>query len=655
MKGKELFSYEIILKNKELIKELINDSNQVAIYVIDEAYHLLDYNDELIENFPNAQRGELCYRTLKGCDTPCRDCLRNKTGVERHTVRGSYYDEVRKCTVTSKMSPVTWTDSVNSYLVRSVDRPLTEIDKTKSFENSIESDAFKSQCCCIMDVDFINDRFSVLYGSLGLETKSGSLAQDFIANYASKIFKDDLPEFTQFIMICQPEEYEGPFAEKSIDYVDYRAIDENQKYNWYRVEKYARGRDRQHFILAFKDVKTEKQLQQDYNYKMREALRVANIAVETKNIFLSNIASEIRTPMNNVMGMVAIARKNYEDQEKLLQCLDQVEESAKSLLGLMTDILELSKLETGKQLLVDDEFSLRKLLNDVADGFKDKLWKAGLDFNLDMSILDLDVFRGDGNKLSQVLVNLIDNAIKLSSPGCYVEMTANVLFVMEENVGLRFEISDNGAGMNDEELKRLFNPLNYQQLDMNKNTGLGVAIAKNLIDIMNGELKIESQSGVGTKATIDLVLKMVETTPKKRSSTKIASPAKPKDLTGKRILVVEDNPINLDVAVEILKSKGLVVDFAVNGQEAVRMFEEAGSSFYTAIVMDIQMPVMNGYEAAKRIRALSREDAKTIPIIATTAMAFEEDVAKAQLSGMNAHLTKPIDFNRLCRIISDYC
>lgn len=655
MKSKELFSNEIILKNKELIKELINDSNQVAVYVTDESYRLLDFNEELAENFPNAKKGEICYVSLRGCETPCRDCLRNKTGVERHTVRGSYYDDIRKCTVSSKMSPITWSDAVNAYLVRSVDRPLTDIDKSKSFENSILSDAFKSQCCCIMDVDFINDNFNVLFGSVGLETKSGSLSKDFIGNYASKIFKDDLAEFTQFIMIPQLEEYEGPFAEKKIPFVDYRAIDKKQNYNWYRVEKYTRGREGQHFILAFKDVKNEKQLQLDYNYKMSEALRVANIAVETKNIFLSNIASGIRTPMNNIMGMVSIARKNYEDQEKLIQCLEQMEESAKSMLGLMTDILDLSKLETGKMLLEDEEFSLRELLKDISESFKEKLWKAGIDYNMDISLLDYDHFRGDGSKLSQALMNLMENAVKLSSSGCYIELVANVLFVMEDNVGLRFEICDNGSGMNDEELEKLYNPLNYQQIDMDNKTGLGIAIAKNLVDIMNGELKIESQPGLGTKATIDLVLKMVETAQEVHPSTRIASPVKPKDLGGKRILVVEDNPINLDVAIEILQSKGLIVDFAVNGLEAVRKFEESGKGFYTAIVMDIQMPIMNGYEAARKIRTSYHEDALNIPIIATTAMAFEEDVAKAQLSGMNTHLPKPIDFNRLCRVIMDYC
>lgn len=654
LKKQDFYTSEVFLANKELMKELVNDSNQESIYVINENYEILKTNDEFVNNYPDVKVGDICYKAMRGLDKPCSFCLRNKTGVNRHTVTGNCSDETLNRNFIFKMSPVVWNKSDTAFLARLTEAPVTEAERIKKIENENIAKAFSEKYYSAVLVDFANNSYKTVNGKKIVKKTSGSYSEDFVQDIAMRVHRDDVVEFTQFLMINSVPEYEGPNAEKKDNFVDFRLIDSRQKYNWSKVVKFPLSDDYQTFILGFEDNRYDKQKEMDYIYKLRDALRVANVAVDTKSVFLSNIASEIRIPMNSVMGMIQIARKNSDDKEKVSECLDKVEESTQALLSLMSDILEMSKLETGKYLLLNEEFSMNALIRAVKENMQEKAWKSRIDFNIDTTLLDYDKFIGDGDKLAQVVTNLIDNAIRNTPPRGSVDFLVNVTQVMGDNVGIRFEVIDTGAGLTENEIQALFNPLNKPIVDSGKSVGLGIVIAKNIVHMMNGEIKIDSKKGKGTTATVDILLKVAETKEEPKKRPKRVPINTPKDLKGKRVLIVEDNPINLEVAVEILKSKGLLIDTAINGREAVDSFEASEEGYYDAIIMDIQMPIMNGYEASKAIRMSFHPDGKKIPIIATTAMTFDEDIAKAKLSGMNAHLAKPVDFNRLCSVISDF-
>lgn len=654
MKKQDFYTSDVFLANKELMKELVNDSNQESIYVINEDYTILKTNEEFEKNYPNVKVGDVCYKALRGLVEPCSYCLRRKTGVNRHTVSGTCSDDRLNRNCNFKMSPIVWNRTESAFLIRLTETPVTEAERIKKKENEDIVKAFADKYYSCVLVDFENNTYKLLSGKRIVKKAAGSFSEDFVQDIALRVHRDDVVEFTQFLMINSAPEYEGPNAERKDNAVDFRLIDSRQKYNWSKVVKFALTDDYQTFILAFEDTRFEKQKEMDYIYKLRDALRVANVAVDIKSVFLSNIASEIRTPMNSVMGMIQIARKNSDDKEKVAECLDKVEESTQTLLSLMSDILEMSKLETGKYLLLNEEFSMNALVKAVKENMQEKAWKSRIDFNIDTTLLDYDKFIGDGNKLAQVVTNLIDNAIKNTPANGTVDFLVNVTQVMGDNVGIRFEVIDTGVGLSENEIQALFNPLNKPIVESGKSVGLGIAIAKNIIHMMNGDIRIESKKGKGTTATVDILLKVAETKEEPKKRPRKVPINTPKDLKGKRVLIVEDNPINLEVAVEILKSKGLIIETAINGKEAVEQFEASDEGYFDAIIMDIQMPIMNGYEASKAIRMSYHPDGKKIPIIATTAMTFDEDIAKAKLSGMNAHLAKPVDFNRLCSVISDF-
>lgn len=654
MKKQDFYTSEVFLANKELMKELVNDGNQETLYVINENYEILKTNDEFTKHYPDAKVGDVCFKAIHGNIEPCSHCLRKKTGVNRHTVTGVCSDEKKGRNCNVKMSPVVWNRTDTAYLVRLTEAPVTEAEVAKKRENEAIAKAFAQKYHCAVYVDFTNNTFKLLNGKSPVGKASGSFSEDFVQPLAMKVHRDDVVEFTQFLMINSIPEYEGPNAEKKDIAVDFRQLDSRQKYNWSKAVKFPLSEDYQTFILGFEDNRYEKQKEMDYIYKLRDALRVANVAVDTKSVFLSNIASEIRIPMNSVMGMIQIARKNSDDKEKVGECLDKVEESTQALLSLMSDILEMSKLETGKYLLLNEEFSMNALVRAVKENMQEKAWKSRIDFSIDTTLLDYDKFYGDGDKLATVITNLVDNAIKNTPANGSVDLLINVTQVMGDNVGIRFEIIDTGAGLTENEIQALFNPLNKPIVDSGKSVGLGIAIAKNIVHMMNGDIKIESKKGKGTTATVDILLKIAESKEEPKKRERKVPITTQKDLKGKRVLIVEDNPINLEVAEEILRSKGLLIESAVNGKEAVEQFEASEEGYFDAIIMDIQMPIMNGYEASKAIRMSYHPDGKKIPIIATTAMTFDEDIAKAKLSGMNAHLAKPVDFNRLCSVIMDF-
>ncbi len=399
------------------------------------------------------------------------------------------------------------------------------------------------------------------------------------------------------------------------------------------------------------------QILEQKNGELQIAIKEAEKANMAKTEFLSHMSHDIRTPINGIMGMLNIAEKNPDDPEKQQDCRQKIKTSAEHLLSLINDVLDINKLESGNVEIKEEVFSLPQLFTNCATivGGQAASKKIELTTVFEENQFSHTDFIGSPLHIKQILINIAGNAIKYNRPDGSVHMSCEE--ISEENgiAQIRFVISDTGIGMSKEYMDHIFEPFTQESNDMSarttyQGTGLGMTITKKLIDSMGGTIKIESEQGKGSVFTVVLPLEIAV---RPEEETENATPAQV-EIAGKHALLVEDNELNQEIAQFILEDFGLQVTIANNGQEAVELFEQAQPGTYQIIFMDVMMPVMNGYESAKAIRALDRPDAAKIPIITMTANAFAEDVQAAKDAGMNEHIAKPLEADMIARVLSEW-
>ncbi len=369
-----------------------------------------------------------------------------------------------------------------------------------------------------------------------------------------------------------------------------------------------------------------------------------------KTVFLSNMSHDIRTPMNAIIGYINIAEREAKSEEELREYLTKIKGSSQHLLALINDVLEMSRIESGKLELELVPVNLKKTIADVYNLFEIQMAEKKIDFIVDVDEIKNCGVYCDKNRLNRVLLNLVSNAYKFTPENGKVSVVAKELSGSKENTGrYRISVKDNGIGMSKEFAEKVFEAFEREKTSTVsgiQGTGLGMAITKNIVDLMGGKISVRTEKGKGTEFIIDLEFSFVSEEDRchcDEEENKVNPALMDVDLTTKKVLLVEDMPVNRHIAVMQLKSLGLTIETADNGQVAVDMLKDNEPGYYDLVLMDIQMPVLDGYEATKAIRGLGREDLETIPIIAMTANAFSEDVRKALESGMNAHVAKPID------------
>ncbi|MDR0451014.1 MAG: response regulator [Treponema sp.] len=381
--------------------------------------------------------------------------------------------------------------------------------------------------------------------------------------------------------------------------------------------------------------------------ELEEKTLAAEAASAAKSRFLAGMSHEIRTPLNAIIGMTRAA-KNAETKEKTAASLDRISASSDHLLGMLNDILDMSNIESGNFKIENDRFVLNSALANVADIIRERCKAAGLFFSTNTASLEELALIGDKLRLKQVLLNILGNAVKFTREDGKIDFTVKVEAESEARADISFTVSDTGIGISAEQQARLFTPFEQGNSNSMKHqgTGLGLAISQRLVSMMGGG-PIRVESGPGRGSVFSFRLGFEKAPPRKTGETEVL------DLSGKRILSVEDIEINRMVLNELLAETRAEVDEAADGLEAVEKFKSSPVGYYSFIFMDLLMPNMNGYEAARGIRKLDRPDAATVPIVALSANAYKEDVKEAIKAGMDSHLSKPVDFPALMRVLAE--
>lgn len=473
--------------------------------------------------------------------------------------------------------------------------------------------------------------------------------KDAFTALSANIYPDDMESFQAY--------YKNIF-EQGRDECIYRCYHPVRGLRYVRCSGWWDGTVRRGFHI---DVTSEVEKEREYQEKLKksnealkEAYEAALRAGAAKTSFLSNMSHDIRTPMNAIIGFAELALEKMEDREKVEDCLRKILASGGHLLELLNEILDMSRIEAGKEDLEIQRTSISEILRGIMPLMQEQIREREINFSMDVHSISREYVYADTLKARQILLNILSNAIKFTPVGGTVSLRALQLESNEEDKGAyRFIVEDNGIGMKEDFIAHIFEPFEREKsstLSGTTGTGLGMTITKKLVDMMGGSISIESSPGKGSKFTVDLKWRLWNVF----EETMEEETVDVSKLTGKQILLVEDNELNRELAAELLESKGFLVDTACDGKEAIEILKNAGWNYYKVVLMDIQMPVMDGNEATRWIRKMEREDLRRIPIIAVTANAFAEDRAASIAAGMNGHLAKPFDINVVVRTIAKY-
>lgn len=414
-----------------------------------------------------------------------------------------------------------------------------------------------------------------------------------------------------------------------------------------------RSRNDNYDLIFGRDITREHQRLEEDKTKLMQVEE----ASQSKTTFLSRMSHEIRTPMNGIIGMLALAEGKMQKQDPAMQYLDKANELSAHLLSLINDILDMSRIEDGKVELENKPFSLRAMGDKLYDMFAKTLDARGIRYAVNFEGVTVDWLLGDELRLSQIMINFLSNAVKFTEQGEIV-VTIRQMMLREGNVDLLLRVHDTGQGMDPNFVYRIFRPFEQESIETGKKyggTGLGMAITDQLVHLMGGQILVESLPGKGSDFTVYLTLPQAEADEQASVTGRAEDQNQYEDaFQDCRILMAEDNDINAMIAVELLEGMGAKVDVAQNGQLALEAFQAKPEHYYDFILMDVQMPVLDGRAATRALRALDRSDATEIPIFALSADAFIEDERLSMESGMNGHYSKPIDFIALRRNVGAY-
>ncbi len=513
-------------------------------------------------------------------------------------------------------------------------------------------------------------------GVLSDSHESGSYEEIFqaLARYREIYVHPDDTAFTNLVEKVRnlPQ---GKINDGTRYVANYKMMTEREGCRWNELQVLFNGNsemDTGHVIITFRDVDDETRRKLDENQLMANSLQKAKEIISLKNEFLSRMSHDMRTPLNGIIGMVEMANGNLENAFKVRECHDKIMLSCRNLVELINDILDMQSLTSGTVEFTEENFSLVDMIQDGFLDIRKQARESGVSYEVELEEFVHPYVRGSEKYIREIFATVLSNAVRYNKDGGSVRVMGRELSNGRAVSIYEFVIEDTGFGMSEEFVKRIFEPFEQEHNGARteyQGSGLGMSIAKRIVEVLGGDISIESRLGEGTKVFLTLPLKTVkdmgaeslngakrllaqEAADRRYPNGQVA--AHRESLAGKKVLLAEDNEINMEIAKYILEDAGIIVSCAKNGQAAVKGFEDSAEGEIDFILMDILMPVMDGIEAAKTIRGLGREDAKTVPIIALSANALDADVKKTRMAGMNEHLTKPVEKDVLIGTLAEY-
>jgi len=509
---------------------------------------------------------------------------------------------------------------------------------------------------CDYDINLDSDTFLELdaepavHDYIGHTGKASELPEDLCSLFVADEFREDFLSFADPLTL--KERMDGKQS------ITHEFISRDNR--WCRAIQIAVNRDREgvirQVVFALQDIQEEKKKEHEIRIALKEAADEANRANRAKTDFLSRISHDIRTPLNGIIGMTYLAGKE-KNPPRTTECLAKIDTSSKFLLSLINDILDMTKAESEKIVLHPEPYPLEEFYEYLASVIRPLCQEKNQKFKVVTCVGNDFIPVVDKLRINQIVFNLLSNAVKYTPEGGTITYQADIHPTGNDGqIAMTMLVKDTGIGISKEFQKSLFLPFTQEgrsDTAQNRGSGLGLAIVKKLVDVMGGTIRVESSLGEGSCFTVCLT---ADSTQKNAALQKDG--AGRQDDSGKmpeglHALLCEDHPLNQEIARALLEEYGMLVETAENGQQGVEKFWNSPNGFYDVILMDIRMPVLNGYEATRKIRSLAREDAGTVPIVAMTADAFSDDVQKCLESGMDAHVAKPIDPALLRRVLED--
>ena len=502
-------------------------------------------------------------------------------------------------------------------------------------------------CLYVVDPDtdvFVEYSSHKDYEKLGIEKSGNDFFAQSRANMERLIYPED---HDRFMAVFTRDRVLSILKQDGIFTTKYRLMLDGKPVYFSLKATLLEDENGSHMVVGINNIDAQMQREEDYRRKMAEARTSA------KNDFLANMSHDIRTPMNAIIGYTNIANTHIHDPQKVRESLDKIGSSSHFLLSLINDILNISKIESGKMQLKYSDCDLGEIFRRIEDITALQARNKSLNITYDHSRIVHYQVSADELRLEQVMINIISNAIKYTPSGKDVNLIAEEEPLPDKTRSrYRFIIRDTGVGISEEYLPHIFESFTREEstrINRVQGTGLGLAITARIVELMGGTISVDSKLGEGSQFTVTVDLESSEESQSAETHTEEEF-----RLAGHRVLLVEDNEINAEIASLIMQQYGIIVDHAAHGQIALTMMENSEDGMYQAVLMDIQMPVMNGYEATRAIRAIDRDYCRQIPIIAMSANAYDEDVKACLEAGMNAHIAKPFDPESLMKLIQKY-
>ena len=506
----------------------------------------------------------------------------------------------------------------------------------------------KDECLCVRATE-------KLHKGKMWEGRSFSFQEGFTDYAAHCVVDEDREAFLRFI---DPDNIRAGLANESMISIRYLTRKgDMEQYEMLRIAGVRTIEQRDDNIVhaigaGFSNVDRETREQMEQNRALTEALTRAEEASAAKTAFLSSMSHEIRTPMNAIIGLDNIALRDPSISPDTRNELEKIGSSARHLLSLINNILDMSRIESGRMVLKEEVFSFREMLDQINTIIHGQCEDKGLNYICETAESLDECFIGDDLRLKQMIINILGNAVKFTDAPGTVTFGVEQSSLDEDHKLLRFTMKDTGIGMDEAFLPKLFEPFSQEDATTTNRyggSGLGMAITKKMIDLMGGTIEVESEKGRGTTFTVSIPLQKAQLI---ATVSHIPDPpVEEPSLAGLHVLIAEDMELNAEILTDLLEMEEVTSEWAKDGQRAVEMFEKSEHNKYDAILMDMRMPVMDGLTATREIRKLERPDAKKIPIIALTANAFEEDVKQCLQAGMDAHLSKPVDIEQLKKLL----